>query len=164
MEISQFKVTYAYVTLNSVFCSRQLREVDGHIVRREVQTGYFVHWAKTAKFLGRNKKVQTGRSHFIPMGGRKYGSFVLRVRQLLEGHVRKKLNLRWHMHMSLICHLKLTFFHLRWHMHVSPYVTLNWVFSLRLWYKMLHILKENLLKMLRCRPFGTSTSVGIIRT
>ena len=37
-------------------------------LRREVQTGFFVHWAKTAKFLGRNKKVQTGIPHLIPRG------------------------------------------------------------------------------------------------
>ena len=36
---------------------------------REIQTGFFVHWAKNAKYLGRSKKFQTGTSHLIPRGG-----------------------------------------------------------------------------------------------
>ena len=50
-------------------------------LRREVQTGFSVHWAKTAKFLGRNKKVQTGIPHFTPKGG---GTASTRIREMLQ--------------------------------------------------------------------------------
>ena len=36
---------------------------------REIQTGFFVHWAKNAKYLGRRKNFQTGISHLIPRRG-----------------------------------------------------------------------------------------------